>query len=1030
MTWDRHSAGNLDAVRKATPGNGNAHFKITCRRPARGASRSWHEVLTFRALHPVAEVMEGRVLLSTVYSVTDLGNFGAQNGGTSSTAINGAGTVVGESYAQNDDADYANAFAYTAAGGIADLGTLPGDDSSSAQAINSQGDIVGFAQAGTGSGSTTAEAFAYYPGRGMQGLGTLKGQDQDDSIAEGINDSGTIVGFDSPDGNIADGEAWVYTPQSGMRELPTLGGQYAVALAINNAGDIVGQADTQAGVAHAFEYVPGKGIKDLGTLGGPTSVAFAINNAGQIVGQADTVSGQSHAFLYTPGTGMTDLGTLGGATSGATSINNNGQIVGIAQTLAGISDNFIYDPATGMVDLLPLLRNVTDDTNTTFLDNNGDAANIYINDSGTITTENDLLTPISAATGTVASSIQLTTSQSPSGQGQALTLTATVTGSDNGTPTGSVSFYNGATFLGAAVIDPVAGGANLSANLLPTKVYAITGVYSGDATYAPSTSAPLTQIVSPNSASVATSTQLASSNSAPGATTPVTLTATVLGGDGGTPSGIVDFYNGGTQLGQALLQSDGTAALTITLPAGVDTVTADYVGNATYEGSSAPSITEAVTASSEGTTAATLTLTTSQITPATGQSVAFNAVATGSDGGTSLGSVSLSGGTASFSTTALPVGIGDVTALYSGDPVYQSTTSNSVIEFVDDPATQSANSSSTALTVSDSTPATGESITYTATVTGTGAGTPTGTVIFVSGSTVVDSEVLGSTGTASYVTGPLPAGSQTIIAIYAGDSNDRTSDSADLTVTASSVTPTPTPTPTPTSFTATPGKAVIPQAIIAAAPLSFQLPVSVKNSGSTARGPVTVNLYADTGTSISSDSVLLGNASRNGLFKAGVVVPLLIRVRSRALPAGTFNLLLELVGPSGNSQLTVLPQTIDAAPAFVQLSASAGPVVPQSIGANKFGAVSITLANTGNSPATGTLTLTLGVSEDGQTVDPSITLLTKVEHAARIKAGKSVVYRLRFGRSALPSGTYFPAVSATIDGMTASAIGSVQFNAE
>jgi probable HAF family extracellular repeat protein len=99
-------------------------------------------------------------------------------------------------------------------------------------------------------------------------------------------------------------------------------------------------------------------IIDLGTLGGPTSRAAAINNVGQVVGQADFVPSTlppylaHHAFLWQAGQGMQDLGNLGSPPavgSGAADINDRGQVVGASMIgFSSATFPFLWQAGVGM----------------------------------------------------------------------------------------------------------------------------------------------------------------------------------------------------------------------------------------------------------------------------------------------------------------------------------------------------------------------------------------------------------------------------------------------------------------------------------------------------------------------------------------------------------------------------------------------------------------------------------------------------------------------------------------------------------
>lgn len=101
---------------------------------------------------------------------------------------------------------------------------------------------------------------------------------------------------------------------------------FALVLASMTALVVGAGPDAGAQMPATIRYA----VKDLGTLGGPTSIARDVNDAGQVVGQAQNVAGQQRAFIWEDGR-MTDLDTLGGPMSAGRGINRSGQAVGFSR---------------------------------------------------------------------------------------------------------------------------------------------------------------------------------------------------------------------------------------------------------------------------------------------------------------------------------------------------------------------------------------------------------------------------------------------------------------------------------------------------------------------------------------------------------------------------------------------------------------------------------------------------------------------------------------------------------------------------
>ena len=141
---------------------------------------------------------------------------------------------------------------------------------------------------------------------------------------------------------------------SGPTDIGTLGGTYSRALAVNDAGQVVGTS-TIAGDAewHAFSWTQAGGMVDLGVLAGNNSYANAVNASGQVVGGSTySASRANHAFSWTQAGGMVDLGTLGGSSDYAQAVNDAGQVVGSSNLAGdGASHGFSWTQSGGMVDL-------------------------------------------------------------------------------------------------------------------------------------------------------------------------------------------------------------------------------------------------------------------------------------------------------------------------------------------------------------------------------------------------------------------------------------------------------------------------------------------------------------------------------------------------------------------------------------------------------------------------------------------------------------------------------------------------------
>ena len=616
---------------------------------------------------------------------------------------------------------------------------------------------------------------------------------------------------------------------------------------------------------------------------------------------------------------------------------------------------------------------------------NGDA-----NFVGSATTQSPTLTVSKDPTLT-----NVSVDANPSTFGQTVTLTAAVQLEYGSGATGSVTFLDGTAPIGTAAF--ANGGAKLAISTLSGGSHGITAQYSGDASFASSTSTAITETVNP----AATSTTVTSATNPANFGQAVTLTATVQPPAGTTASGSVTFVDGSFGIGTTTL-TDNTGQLTVSfLAPGSHTITAVYGGNASLSGSTSAALTETIHQ------AATTATVTSNLNPAPfGQCVQLSGTvqpasgttkATGTvtffDGTVSLGSGTVANNAVTLSYCAFQGGAHAITANYSGDTNYLTSTSAALTETVN-PV-----SSSITIASSQNPVAYGSTVTFTATVLPSiSGGSATGSVTFFDGATSLESATV-SGNSAQLSVSTLLGGTHSITAKYSGDGNFTGSTSGALveTVNTASTTTTLASSVNPSSY----GQSVTLTASVQTPPGGSATGTVTFLDGTTSLGTATIasntaqltvpNLtagshsitskYSGDGNLSGSTSAVLTETVNQATAATGVV--------SNLNPAtfGQSVIFTATVQATGTGTPTGTVTLMDGGTSIGSGSLSGGNAVEFTIATLTGGSHSITAVYSGDANFSGSTSTGLA-----ETVNPALTATTVATSANPASVGQAVTF--------------------------------------
>lgn len=420
----------------------------------------------------------------------------------------------------------------------------------------------------------------------------------------------------------------------------------------------------------------------------------------------------------------------------------------------------------------------------------GDPLN-YASSSGTTTLT---VLPLPATTTTISASPSSLTA------GGTTTLTATVTSTAAGTPSGTITFKTTSfnSLLGTATLSNGTATISIianSANYLPPGTDSITAMYSGDTSFAASSGTTSLQVIG-----IPTTTAVTVAPASVMFNNPANFTVTLTAPGSVQPFGYVTLKTSTGSYFDSRFVSGGPSTMTDTVNAqngftvGVNTITASFSQNSDFAPSSG---TTTLNVLPQPATTTTFTVNPSTVT--IGGTVTLSASVTSTTAGTPTGTITflmngnavityatLANGTATSSVGVSPafgfvVGLDTITARYSGDTNFASSSGTTTLTVTTSPST-------TAITVTPTSLTAGGNATFSATVTNSGSGTdtPSGVVNFMLGGTTLGSANLANGKATSTLlvssTKGFVAGSNTITANYVGDSTF-TASSASTTLT-------------------------------------------------------------------------------------------------------------------------------------------------------------------------------------------------------------------------------------------------------